>query len=409
MKTLDLEKMRSDFPILNQSEQKKPLIYLNNAATTQKPQVVLDALLHYYTHINANTQRGLDDLTAKGERAYQLAREKIQKFINAEDSSEIIFTKGATESINLVTQSFGHTFLKTGDEVLLSIMEHHANIVPWQILKEQIGIKISFIDVDEEGNLDLADFTRHLERKPKILAITHASNVLGTINPVKKMINMAHALDIPVLLDGAQSIAHLPVDMQDLDCDFYAFSGHKIYAPTGIGILYGKRKWLEKMQPYQGGGGMIQSVSLTGSTYAELPEKFEAGTQNVASAIALGVALDYLNTLNFSKIEKHEQELLTYLTDALNNMQDIRILGTASKKVSVVSFILKNAHPHDVATVLDRDGIAIRAGHHCAMPLLERYKLPAVTRVSLGLYNTKKEIDVLLKSIDKAKRFFSHG
>jgi len=409
MNTLNLKKIRSDFPILQKLVRSKPLIYLNNAATTQKPQGVLDAMLHYYAHINANTQRGLDSLTAEGESAYLQAREKVQQFINAEENSEIIFTKGTTESINLVAQSFGHTFLKAGDEVLLSVMEHHANIVPWQILKEQLGIKINFIDVDEEGNLDFAYFTKKIAKNPKILAITHVSNVLGTINPIKKIVKIAHASDVPVLLDGAQAIAHLPVDVQDLDCDFYAFSGHKIYAPTGIGVLYGKRKWLQQMQPYQGGGGMIQSVSLNGFTCAELPEKFEAGTQNIANAIALGTALDYLQKLDLTLIEKHEQNLLKYLTEALVDMQGVRILGTAKEKTAVVSFVLENAHPHDVATILERDGISVRAGHHCAMPLLERYKLPAVTRISLGLYNTKEEIDVLLKSIEKVQRFFKHG
>jgi len=399
MKYINPTTIRADFPILSCEIKGKPLIYLDNAATTQKPKAMLDALLHYYTHTNANVHRGLSGLAAAADMAYARAREKVRVFINAKESAEIIFVRGATEAINLVAQSYGRAFLCSGDEVILTIMEHHSNIVPWQMLRDQLGIKIAVVGVNDKGELDLEEYQRYLARKPKLVAITHVSNVLGTVNPVKEMVKMAHAVNVPVLLDGAQAVGHFAVDVQDLDCDFYVFSGHKMYAPTGIGVLYGKQEFLEKMPPYQGGGGMIQMVSFAKTKYADLPEKFEAGTPSIADAVALGAAVDYLQNLTMAAVDEYEKILLDYATAALQKIEGLRILGTAANKVGVISFVLDNIHPHDVGTILDKEGITIRAGHHCAMPLLQHFNVPATTRVSFGVYNTKEEIDVLVKAL----------
>ena len=333
----------------------------------------------------------------------------MRNFINAKDVSEIIFVRGTTEAINLVAESYGRAFLKEGDEVVLSVMEHHSNIVPWQILQSKIGIKIFPIKITPQGEIDFDDYERLLNQKPKLVAVTHVSNVLGTINPVKKMIEMAHSAGAPVLLDGAQAVAHFPVDVSDLDCDFYAFSGHKMYAPDGIGVLYGKEKLLEQMPPYHGGGSMIKKVTFPKTEYADLPDKFEAGTPNVAGAVALGTAIDYLKNISLDAIFSHEKMLLEYAEKSLRDIPGLKVIGESFDKVGVISFMLDNIHPHDVGTILDRDGIAVRAGHHCAMPLFEFFGLPAATRVSLGLYNTADEIDILVESIMSVKRFMTNG
>jgi len=409
MQKLDINKIRADFPILKNLFYDKPLVYLDNAATTQLPQVVLDAVIHHYTYAKANIHRGLYALAELADAAFTKAREKVRQFINAKEAQEIIFVNGTTAAINLVAQSYGHAFLKSNDTVLVSVMEHHSNIVPWQLLQDQIGIKILPIAITQNGELDLQNYTRLLEQKPKLVALTHVSNVLGTINPIKQIIAMAHNLDIPVLVDGAQAVAHFPVDVQNLDCDFYAFSGHKMYASDGIGVLYGKSKLLAKMPPYQGGGGMIKAVSFSGTKYADLPEKFEAGTPNIAGTVSLGSAIDYLQNKNLTAIFQHEKELLDYAQNALHQIPGLRIIGEANAKIGVISFVLDRAHSHDVGTILDRDGIAVRTGHHCTMPLHTFFKVPATTRVSLGIYNTRKEIDILINSIMKAERFMSNG
>lgn len=402
-------KIRNDFPILKEIINGKPLVYLDNAATSQKPKQVLGAILHYYKHENANVHRGLHTLANHADMAYSHARENVKGFINAEFCEEVIFVKGTTDAINLVAHSYCRTYCKAGDEILLSTMEHHSNIIPWQILRDEMGIKISSISVTDDGDLDLEDYERLLKRGPKLVALTHVSNVLGTINPVKKMIFMAHELGIPVLLDGAQAISHIPVDVQDLDCDFYAFSGHKMYAPTGIGVLYGKKHFLEKMLPYQGGGGMIAMVSFDKTIYADLPAKFEAGTPNIEGAIGLSSAIDYLKNITMAKIEAHDRILTEYAYAALQDVKGIKILGVKSKdKIGVVSFVLDDIHPHDIGTILDSEGIAIRAGNHCAMPLLRRFNLPATARISFGLYNTKNEIDFLIASLAKVKGIFAN-
>lgn len=398
--------IRNDFPILHRNFWGKPLIYLDNAATTQKPQAIIDALSYYYSNCNANVRRGLSALAAESDFAYMEAREKVCSFINAKTTAEIIFVRGTTEAINLVAQSFGRGFLHLQDEVLLSVMEHHSNIVPWQILRDQMGIKVSAIAVTDQCELDLVDYQRCLERQPKLVSIIHVSNVLGTINPVKKMIDMAHAAGALVLLDGAQAVGHLAVDVQDLDCDFYAFSGHKMYAPYGIGVLYGKQELLEKMPPYQGGGGMIQTVDFEKTTYADSPNKFEAGTPSIADAIGLGAAIDYLKKISMPEIVAHEKKILDYATAALQEIPKLQIIGTSPNKIGVISFVLGNIHPHDIGSVLDQEGIAIRAGNHCAMPLMRRFNLPATARVSLGLYNTQEEIDVLITGIQRAAKMF---
>ncbi len=414
---IDFEKIRADFPILSQTVRGKPLVYLDNAATTQKPRVVINTLRRYYEEDNANIHRGVHLLSERATDLYEAAREKIRAFLNAAESREIIFVRGATEGINLVAQSFGRIHLKAGDEVLLSTMEHHSNIVPWQMICQERGAVLKVIPVTDSGELDLEAYERLLSDRTKFVAVVHVSNVLGTVNPVGSIIAAAHRRGIPVLLDGAQAVPHGKVDVSasgGLDCDFYVFSGHKLFGPTGIGILYGKSALLEKMSPYQGGGDMIRMVSFEKTLYNDLPFKFEAGTPNIAGAVGLGAAIDYLGEVGIDRIAAYERELLDYATSALLKVPGLRIIGNARNKVGVVSFVMgrpsdelqADIHPHDIGTILDAEGIAIRTGHHCAMPLMERYGLAATARISLAFYNTKEEIDVVVKALDRVRRVF---
>ena len=399
-------KVRADFPILHQQIKHHPLVYLDNSATTQKPMSVITAITEYYSHDNANVHRGVYELSARATAQYEAVRTEVKQFINAKYEHEIIFVRGTTEAINLVAQTYGKAHIKAGDEILISYMEHHSNIVPWQILAEQTGAKLRVIPISDTGEIDWNAFQSLLTTRTKILSISHASNVLGTINPIKRMIALAHAANVPVLIDGAQAIAHLPVDVIDLDCDFYTFSGHKIYGPTGIGVLYGKTALLEKMPPYQGGGDMIETVSFEKTTYNKLPAKFEAGTPHISGVIGLGKALDYVKQIGMPAIMQHEAELLAYATEQLLKVPELRIIGNAPEKVGVISFILDSIHPHDIATILDDRGIAIRAGHHCAMPLMGRYQVPATARASFAIYNTKQEVDALVAGLYEVIKVF---
>ncbi len=402
----DVYKIRKDFPILKTKIRGKPLVYLDNAATTQKPNQVIAMLETYYSEMNSNVHRGIHYLSEKATQEYEAARVKCQNFLNAKEAQEIIFTRGATESINLVAQAYGRKYIKKGDEVLISHMEHHSNIVPWQILCEETGAVLKVIPINDEGELIYEKFLKLLSKKTRILAITHMSNALGTINPIKDMVREAHAGQVVVLVDGAQAAAHIKIDVQDLDCDFYTFSGHKVYGPTGIGVLYGKEKLLENMPPYQGGGEMISSVTFEKTTYNVIPGKFEAGTPNIAGAIGLGRALDYINSLGINNIAKHEKELLKYATAELKKIPKLRLIGTAENKAGVVSFVLDDVHPHDIGTIVDQEGVAIRTGHHCAQPVMQRFKVPATARASFGLYNTKEEIDALVKALYRVREVF---
>lgn len=404
---LDVAQLRQDFPILAQNIQDKPLVYLDNAATTQKPESVLSAMQHYYHHNNANIHRGVHTLSVRATQDYENAREVVKEFINAKDAREIIFVRGATEGINLVASCFSRLNLNAGDEILVSGMEHHSNIVPWQMVCEQFGANLRVIPVTDNGELDLSSLNTLLTDKTKFLAVTHISNAIGTINPIEKIIAIARQHKIPVLIDGAQAAPHLKIDVQKLQCDFYVFSSHKMYGPTGMGVLYGKSEWLEQMPPYQGGGDMITEVSFEKTTYNKLPFKFEAGTPNIAGAIGLASAIRYLNHVGFEAISKHETELLNYATNVLSDIKGLRIIGNAPKKASVISFVLEDIHPHDIGTVLDFEGIAIRAGHHCAMPLMTRFNIPATARISFGLYNQKSEIDAVVVAIKKLQRLFA--
>jgi cysteine desulfurase / selenocysteine lyase len=404
---LDIEKIRKDFPALQQQVYGKPLVYLDNAATTQKPQIVIDTIQDFYVTSNSNVHRGIHLLSERATRAFENSRITVQHFLNAADPSEIIFVRGTTEAINLVAQSYGRSFLKQGDEIIISWIEHHSNIVPWQMLCEQIGAKLKIIPINDKGELILEEYKKLLNDRTKLVSIGHVSNALGTINPVQQMIQMAHQHGAVVMIDGAQAVQHLNVDVQALDCDFYAFSGHKIYGPTGIGILYGKSSLLEKMPPYQGGGEMIASVTFEKTTYNKLPHKFEAGTPNIAGAAGLDAALQYVQNIGYQKILDHENEVLCYATDAVSEIGGLRVIGTAKNKASVLSFALENVHPHDVGTILDREGIAVRAGHHCAMPVMNLFGVPATVRASFGFYNTKQEVDVLVSAIQKVKEVFN--
>jgi len=401
-----VEKVRRDFPVLALEVHGKSLVYLDNAATTQKPQAVIDAVSRYYSAENANIHRGIYYLSEQATDAYEVARSKVRNFINAAFPQEIVFVRGATEGINLVAQSFGRAFVKEGDEILISAMEHHSNIVPWQILAGQTGAKLRVVPINDRGELEFSEFEKLITRKTKLVSIAHVSNALGTVNPVKKIVVAAHAQNIPVLVDGAQAAPHLKVDVQDLDCDFYTFSGHKMYAPTGIGILYGRRDWLETMPPYQGGGDMISSVTFEKTTFNKIPYKFEAGTPHIAGVIGLGAAVDYLTQIGMEKICDYESELLQYGTKVLEEIPGLRLIGTARQKASVLSFVLGEIHAHDIGTILDRNGVAIRAGHHCAMPVMERFGVPATARASLAFYNTKEEIDVLARSLHQVLEVF---
>jgi cysteine desulfurase/selenocysteine lyase len=401
----DVARVREDFPILKQKVHGKPLVYFDNAATSQKPRAVIEAERQFYESLCSNVHRGVHWLSEHATQAYEDTRIKVQRFLNAAESREIIFVRGTTEAINLVASTYGRSNIQPGDEIIISGMEHHSNIVPWQMLCEEKGATLRVAPIFDNGELDLEGFERLLNTRTRFVAVTHVSNVLGTINPVAQIIKMAHQRNVPVLLDGAQAAPHLRVDVRALDCDFYTVSGHKLFAPTGIGVLYGKAKLLEAMPPYQGGGDMIASVTFEKTLYNTLPYKFEAGTPNIAGTLGLSAAIDYLNRLGFENLRPHEHELLAYATEAISGIEGVRIIGTAKEKASVISFVLDGIHPHDVGTILDREGIAVRTGHHCAQPLMDRFSVPATTRASLAFYNTFEEVDVLVKGIYKVKEF----
>jgi cysteine desulfurase/selenocysteine lyase len=403
----DVHKVRADFPILARKIHNKPLVYLDNAATTQKPQAVVDSLIYYYTAHNSNIHRGVHTLSEEATASYEESRATVQRFLNAADTREIIFVRGATEGINLVAQTWGRANIRSGDEIVISAMEHHSNIVPWQILCEQQGANLRVAPVNDAGELLLDEFEKLLGPKTKLVAMSHVSNALGTVNPVRKIVEAARRVNARVLLDGAQAVPHMPVDVRAIDCDFYAFSGHKIYAPTGIGILYGKAELLEAMPPYQGGGDMISSVTFEKTLYNRLPYKFEAGTPHVSGAIGLGAALDYVNSVGLDRIARHEKQVLAYGTRRLLEIPGLRLVGTAKEKEGILSFVLEGIHPHDVGTILDQEGIAIRTGHHCAQPLMERFGVPATARASLALYNTVEEMDALARGIEKVREVFA--
>jgi len=402
----DVAEIRKDFPILKQKVHGKPLVYFDNGATSQKPQQVIDALSRYYSAENSNIHRGVHDLSERATAAYETAREKIRAFINAPTDKEIIFVRGTTEAINLVAQSYGRSFLKTGDEIIVSAMEHHSNIVPWQILCEQVGAHLRVIPINHDGEILMDEYRRLLNERTKLVSVTHVSNALGTVMPVKEIVALAHQRGVPVLLDGAQAVPHLKVDVQDLGCDFYAFSGHKVFGPTGVGVLYGRAEMLEKMPPYQSGGDMISLVTFEKTHYNVLPYKFEAGTPNIAGGIGLGAAIDYLDGLDWQQVEAHERQLLSYATDELSKIDAVRIIGTAEEKAGVVSFVIDHVHAHDVGTILDQEGVAIRAGHHCAMPVMQRFGVPATARASFAFYNTTAEIDVMVQAIHRVLKVF---
>lgn len=412
---LDVEKIRKDFPILKEefsdtSGSKKKLVYLDNAATTQKPQQVIDALRNYYEHQNANVHRAIHKLGERATQAYEESRVKVAKFINAPSVNEVVFTRGTTESINLVAHAWGRKFLKEGDEIILSEMEHHSNLIPWQLLAREKGIKLRFIMFSKsKGTLNISNLDGLINERTRLISVTHMSNVFGTINPVRGIIQKAHEHGIPVLLDGAQGVPHLPTDVQEMDCDFLAFSSHKMCGPTGIGVLYAKAKYLEEMDPYQGGGEMIRSVWLDKATWNEIPHKFEAGTPNIAGAVGFGAAIDYLSKIGMGRITKYEQKLTTYALTKMRGIEDMRIFGSAPFRGGVISFYLGNIHPHDMAQFLDNEGIAVRAGHHCAQPVMRKLEVPATTRASFYFYNTYQEVDKLVEQIEKAREFFGYG
>ncbi len=394
--------LRDDFPTLKRKVNGKPLIYFDNGATSQKPSSVIERINSFYQKENSNIHRGVHTLSQEATSMYEEARNKIKSYINAESEEEIIFTKGTTEGINLVASGFSRKILNKGDEVLISAMEHHSNIVPWQLACEFSGAKLKVCSINEEGELDMSEFESLLSEKTKLVAVTHVSNTLGTINPVKKIVELSHKLSIPVLFDGAQSVPHMKVDMNDLDCEFYVFGGHKMFGPTGIGVLYGKKKWLEKLPPYQGGGDMIKTVTFEKTTYNDLPYKFEAGTPNISAGIGLGTAVDYLSKLDWNAVHDHEKELLKYATSEISQIEGIKIIGTAAEKVGVLSFIHKDAHHYDIGTILDQLGVAIRTGHHCTEPLMKRYEISGTARVSFAFYNTKDEVDVFISALKRA-------
>ena len=407
MSTWDIEKIRQDFPVLSQTVNGKPLVYLDNAASSQVPQVVIDRGTKYLREEHSNVHRGVHYLSQTATTAYEAAREKVKRFINAKESAECIFVRGCTEGVNLVAYSYGKAFIGEDDEILISQMEHHSNIIPWQVVAEERGAKIRVIPMNERGELIIDEYENLLNERTKIVAVAHVSNSLGTVNPVKEMIATAHKFGVPVLVDGAQSVPHFPVDVQDLDCDFFTFSGHKMYAPTGSGVVYGKREWLDKMPPYQTGGSMIRSVSFEKTTYAPLPAKFEADTPAIAANIGLGAAIDYINSIGFEAAAAYEHELLEYATKRLADIPGVKLIGTAANKASVLSFEIEGVHPHDIGTILDQEGIAIRAGHHCAQPVMQFFDVPATARASFAFYNTKEEVDKLADAVQRVIEVFA--
>ena len=403
---MDVEKIRSDFPILCRSIRERPLVYLDSAATTQKPQVVIDAIQHYYAFSNANIHRGVYVLSAEATEAYDTARRKVQEFLNASSTKEIIFTRNSTESINLVAQTFGRRNIGPEDEIVITHMEHHSNIVPWQLLCEQVGARLRVAPIDDSGTLQLDELERLIGERTRLVSVVHLSNSLGTINPVREIVEMAHRFDVPVLIDGSQAVYHMPVDVQALGCDFYVCTGHKLYGPTGIGVLYGREALLDEMPPYQGGGDMIRSVTFENTTYAELPNKFEAGTPNIAGAIGLGKAVDYVRGVGFDAIQRHESDLLAYGSAALREVAGLRLIGTAVEKASILAFVMKGSHPHDIGTIVDSEGVSIRTGHHCTQPIMDRFNVPATARASVAMYNTREEIDVLVGALHRVRDMF---
>ena len=403
--SVDVQKIRDDFPILDQMVHDKPLVYLDNGATTQKPLSVIDALENYYRKDNSNVHRGAHALSDRATIAFEDARKTVQAFLNTRHSEEIIWTRGTTESINIVAQSFGQTFITKGDEIIVSAMEHHANIVPWQMLCERTGAKLKVIPVSDEGELDMAAFSEMLNPKVKMVSVVHVSNALGTVNPVAKIIKLAHEIGAKVLIDGAQSVAHFPVDVQALDADFYVFSGHKVFGPTGIGCLYGKKELLDQMPPVQGGGEMIERVSFEGTTYQGLPFKFESGTPNISGAIGLDAALKYLMALDRTALSEYEDDLLDYAHERAAQCEGMRVIGTAKNKAGVLSFLIDGTHPADIGMLLDQQGIAVRTGHHCAMPIMDQFAIPGTARASFSIYNTRQEVDALFDGIEKVKMF----
>ena len=407
MKGWDVEQIRKDFPVLSREVNGKPLVYLDNGASSQVPQSVIDRTSKYLAEEHSNIHRGVHYLSQHATTAYEAAREKVKRFINAAAAKECIFVRGTTEGINLVAYSYGRKFIGEGDEIVLSAMEHHSNIVPWQIVAEERGAKIRVIPMNERGELIIEEYEKLLNERTKIVAVAHVSNSLGTVNPIKEMIATAHKFGVPVLVDAAQSVPHFPVDVQDLDADFFVFSGHKMFAPTASGIVYGKREWLDKMPPYQTGGGMIRTVSFEKTTYAPIPEKFEAGTPGIAAGIGLGAAIDYLNALDFNAAAEYEHSLLEYATARLSDIPEVRIIGTAANKASVLSFTIEGIHPHDIGTILDQQGIAVRAGHHCAQPVMQFFDVPATARASFAFYNTREEVDKLADAIVKVIEVFA--
>ena len=405
-RSFDVARLREDFPVLKQTVHGKPLVYLDNAATSQKPQAVIDCESRYYATLNANIHRGLHDLSQRATEAFEAARETVQRFIHASGREEIVFVRGTTEAINLVAQSYGRSRLKAGDEILLTEMEHHSNIVPWQLLCEQTGAVLRVAPIDDAGELRMAEFEKLLNPRTKLVAAAHVSNALGTINPIRRIIELAHAVGAAVVVDGAQAAPHLGVDVRALDCDFYAFSGHKLYGPTGIGVLYGKAALLDAMPPWQGGGDMISRVTFTKTLYNTLPYKFEAGTPNIAGGIGLGAAIEYVDAIGLDAIAAHERDLLDHATRRAGEVPGLTVIGTAQEKAAILSFTLEGVHPHDIGTMLDHEGIAIRTGHHCAMPVMDHFRVPATARASFALYNTRADIDALFHGLRKVQELF---
>ena len=407
MSTWDVEKIRADFPVLSRTVNGKPLVYLDNAASSQVPQLVIERGAKYLREEHSNIHRGVHYLSQNATTAYEAAREKVKRFINAKEAKECIFVRGCTEGVNLVAYSFGRKFIGEGDEIVVSQMEHHSNIIPWQMVAEEKGAKIRMIPMNERGELIIDEYENLLNERTRIVAVTHVSNALGTVNPIKEMIATAHKFGVPVFVDGAQSVPHFPVDVQDLDCDFFTFSGHKMFAPTGSGILYGKREWLDKMPPYQTGGGMIRTVSFEKTTFAPIPDKFEAGTPAIAAGIGLGASIDYLNSIDFEAAAAYERELLEYATERMSDIPGVKLIGTAAEKASVLAFTIEGVHPHDIGTILDQSGIAIRAGHHCAQPVMQFFDVPATARASFAFYNTREEVDKLVDAVQKVIEVFA--